>query len=82
MELSFVCQYTFLVISSERRNLNPVKYRKVRFDQITELYYLILIFFFCMYTKQLILSKLRRYDYEKFIFLSAGMRIFGIYLMQ
>ncbi len=33
MELSFVCQYTILVISSERRNLNPVKYRKVRFDQ-------------------------------------------------
>jgi hypothetical protein len=60
MELSFVCQYTFLVISSERRNLNPVKYRKVRFDQITELYCLILIFFFCMYTKQLILFKLRR----------------------
>ena len=60
MELSFVCQYTILVISSERRNLNPVKYRKVRFDQITEIYYLMLIFFFCMYTKQLILFKLRR----------------------
>jgi len=33
MELSFVCQYTFIVISSKGRNLYPVKYSKVRFDQ-------------------------------------------------
>jgi hypothetical protein len=58
MELSFVCQYTFLVISSERRNLNPVKYRKVRFDQNDTqiLFNRVLLFVFLLELVFLVLS--------------------------